>query len=1065
MEEKTYTLHEYDHRFDAGLAQMWNESDDQWPGTFTDGVDFTAETIAEWMDRIEAIIRFIVVEDQTGKVVGYGDLWDTAVRPKSCYVALLNVHPEHQGKSLARRMLVEMVEWAVANGYDRMTIGTWPANLKAMPLYKKVGFFWKPDTTVHMESYLPAARQLPAAAAYFAEHDWYTTYDRALAQVEDDMTHPGTGETKVYVLSWQANGHQLETVFDRNAQALTGIETDAWAVFARTGEAEPAQGKAYPFEWELRNKGDHPIRVLAEARPDEGIRIAFEEAVELAPGECRLMGTTFQVDLDAPKYNGDHEDVPTPRIRTLLEIDGQPLELGTGLRYRPAVEIGLHPEIVSLVPGRPAHVHVQLRNRTKESLQGTLRLSASDGLAITGLAPAFTVGPEGFAGFPVTLLTKASGFYTLEAAAEIVDGENRFMTKPKTLPLAAFAPGGWTAGQVDDALVLENDFFRITAKRQGGEAVIWNKDASVEDARFMEEIGPAFVPWDLNEREYDLALETAGDSATAILTVRSGRFPGLVVGREITVNASPLIRVTGWVRNETEASYPALQLRPHVRVWSENRRTVAVPVTDRIVHEHGSQFGIAEEDFPKRPEGYGEGWTAYEYLGRVFGMIWADEGMEQIGADFGRFFFLQGCPLGPQETRRLALLTLYSGPGDYRSVQRAWQRIHREGADPSTRSDPMAVQAGSYLELKLEADPLVAAGPETSARLKLTSPRKYTLTGKIDLVAPEGWKIEPDSVAYEVDREHPVDVPVRLVENGQRGPAASSGEVRLVSQAFERRAGFTVIRLHEPGRPVTVEPGSEAGFETWTIDSGPSRWTIAPGFHAGVIAWRTGDSDANHLFCPFPDSGELSWLKPIFGGIRPILTDGDQHGWPGKLYAEAFSAEPVEVVDERGLEWGGVRLGTDVQAARLRGLHVTLDYLALPGSSILKSVFRIENGTPAGRDVQHGFLAFPTPDGSMRRSVLHTPDYTRQRTIIETWGIHDTWAAVENPETGRTLATVRASGSRRLLAMDLGRSGAHLYVRQPGPIAPNGSLELVSFFVLAETAGEARAFSALAELK
>jgi hypothetical protein len=114
--------------------------------------------------------------------------------------------------------------------------------------------------------------------------------------------------------------------------------------------------------------------------------------------------------------------------------------------------------------------------------------------------------------------------------------------------------------------------------------------------------------------------------------------------------------------------------------------------------------------------------------------------------------------------------------------------------------------------------------------------------------------------------------------------------------------------------------------------------------------------------------------------------------------------------------------------------------------------------------VQQGFLAFPAPDGDMSRSVLHSPDFTRQRTVIETWGIHDNWAAVENPDTGRSLAAIRADGSRRLLAMDLGRSSAHLYVRESRPIAPNGSLELVSYFTLADTIGEARAFAALAEI-
>ncbi|HUF37633.1 MAG TPA: GNAT family N-acetyltransferase [Anaerolineales bacterium] len=1056
MKETTYTLHPYDHSFDAGLAQMWNESDHQWPGTFTDGVPFTEQTLAEWMDRLEAIIRFVVVEDGTGVVVGYGDLWDTAVRPKSCYVALLNVHPEHQGKSLARRMLVDMVDWSVANGYDRITIGTWPSNLKAMPLYKKVGFFWKPDTTVHMENYLPAVRMLPAAQDFFAHHSWYETYDRALDQVEDDMTHPGTGDNKVFVLRWRANGEMLETVFDRNAQALTGIETDAWAVYARTGEAEPAQGLTYPFEWEFRNKTDHPLRILAEARPDEGIRIALEEEVRLEPGEARVLATTFRVDLDAPRYRDDHEEIPTPRIRTQLEIDGQPLELGTGLRYRPAVEFSMHPEIVTLAPGRQGTIHLQLQSRTKKDLAGALKLEIPDGLAAEDLEPAFTVPAKGHAGIPVILTAERPGVYRLTASAEIEDAGNRFTTKEKVLAVAAVAPGGWAAGEGERELVLENDFFRVTAKAKGGEAVFWNKDADREDGRVMEEIGPAFIPWDLNELEYDLALETAGDAATAVMTVRSTRFPGLIVGREITVNGSPLVRVTSWVRNETGVPFPKLQVRPHIRIWSENRRMVVVPLSNGTVRAHGSQFGIAEEDFPKKPEDFAESWLAYDYQDRSFGFIWERDGIEKLDAEFGRHFFYYACPLEPGEIRRIEPYYLYSGPGDWHAVQEAWRRMQGAPTAAARRT------AASPLDFRIDPQPLLVAGGEAEGTLRITSTRRFALNGAVELAAPEGWTIEPERLAFDVDRDRPVEAPVRLVPDGKVGAGVRSGMLRLRTQAFEREAEFRVIRLSDPQCEVAVEAGEAAGYATWQIDNGIASWTVVPGFHGGVTEWRTAGSETNHLFSPFPESGELSWMKPIFGGIRPVLAIDGEDGWPGKLHAEAFTAEPITAPDGRGLEWRGVRLTADIRAEKFRGLQVVLDYLTLPGSQVLKCVYRLSNRTPVHRPAQHGWLVFPSVDGDMSKAVLHTPDYIRQRTTITTWGVHDLWAAVSNPETGRTLAAVHASGHRRLLAMDLGDSGAHLFVREIVSVPPDGFVERIAFLALAGDASQARAYASLA---
>ncbi|MCB9134186.1 MAG: GNAT family N-acetyltransferase [Anaerolineales bacterium] len=559
--DPTYTLHLYDHRFDAGLAQMWNESDDQWPGTFTDGVPMTEERIHDWMDRVEAIVKFIIVKnggDEPEKVVGYGDLWNTATRPGSAYVALLNVSPAHQGKSLARRMLHRMVDWAVENKYDRVTIGTWPANLKAMPLYKKVGFFWEPGTSVHMENYLPAVRLHPLAQPYFNKHDWYKTYRRDLSQVEDDMRHPCTGDTKVYILRWEEDGDQLETVFDRNAQALTGFATSgfdgapAWAAFARAGESEPAQGIAYPMEWEVINRSNVPLTVKISVKADEGISIRHHTSYTLQPGERKMTTANFRVAPDAPKYHGEHHDLPKPKITTHLEINGQKLEFGTGLRYRPAVEFSLHPSIVSLLPGVAQTVHLQLRSRAKRALTGTVKLNLPDGLTAEWQTTSFETPSEGYAGIPLTLTAQKGGFYPLELCAEFDDAGTTVTTQPKRLPVVAVNPGGYAAGLGDEELILENDYFRITAKAKSGEAKIWNKDLQREEALFREEIGPAFVPLDLYEQEYNLDVHQTDGTAKAILTVRSTRFPGLVVGREIAVNASPLIRIRGWVSNNTD---------------------------------------------------------------------------------------------------------------------------------------------------------------------------------------------------------------------------------------------------------------------------------------------------------------------------------------------------------------------------------------------------------------------------------------------------------------------------------------------------------------------------------
>ena len=66
-----FTIRPYAYTEDdaAKLAVMWNESDDQWPGTFTGGVPLTTERVREWMDK-ETGLAILVVDDWQNRGVG-----------------------------------------------------------------------------------------------------------------------------------------------------------------------------------------------------------------------------------------------------------------------------------------------------------------------------------------------------------------------------------------------------------------------------------------------------------------------------------------------------------------------------------------------------------------------------------------------------------------------------------------------------------------------------------------------------------------------------------------------------------------------------------------------------------------------------------------------------------------------------------------------------------------------------------------------------------------------------------------------------------------------------------
>ena len=67
-----FILREVDIAQDAEkLAVMWQESDEQWPGTWSRGVEITPQMITEWHERERMINVYVFETQDRSKIVAY----------------------------------------------------------------------------------------------------------------------------------------------------------------------------------------------------------------------------------------------------------------------------------------------------------------------------------------------------------------------------------------------------------------------------------------------------------------------------------------------------------------------------------------------------------------------------------------------------------------------------------------------------------------------------------------------------------------------------------------------------------------------------------------------------------------------------------------------------------------------------------------------------------------------------------------------------------------------------------------------------------------------------------
>ncbi|MCK4482197.1 GNAT family N-acetyltransferase, partial [Candidatus Bathyarchaeota archaeon] len=143
------TIVEFQREDAAKLAELFNSFDREglWPGGFTGGVPYTAERI---LDSFPVAVKniCILVSTHDGKFTGICTLHPHYEDAEAAYIGLLGVHPDYLGKGHGKALILKSLQIATENNLRRVDLDTWAGNLRAVPLYKKCGLFWVPETSV-----------------------------------------------------------------------------------------------------------------------------------------------------------------------------------------------------------------------------------------------------------------------------------------------------------------------------------------------------------------------------------------------------------------------------------------------------------------------------------------------------------------------------------------------------------------------------------------------------------------------------------------------------------------------------------------------------------------------------------------------------------------------------------------------------------------------------------------------------------------------------------------------------------------------------------------------------
>jgi GNAT superfamily N-acetyltransferase len=1023
------------------LAHCWREGNQAWPGGGPGGGLATAASVEAALVEWDTLAMFLAwaPDRQTGdeRVVGYCWFVPYGPQPETGYVHILGVHQDYHGHGYGRDLLKAALARTVALGHRQLNLHTWPGNQKAVPLYKRSGYFWAPDTTVRMENYLPTIFKLPDARRFFAEADWYRDFRRPSAGAlrQDD---------ELYRYEWERDGRRLAVTIDRRARAIVALESPDRELSLRAPAGLLPVGSERPVVVRVASRQPGPVALVAEGRDGVELHLAATATVDDA------------ADWTAPARVARAGDA---RVEATVVLDGQEQRLAATVRGCEPVAIELDRRRW-LAAGLAQPYWVTVANPLEEPVAGELRLSAAAGLSVDRDALAFELGPREKASLRLGVCAARPGSYALRARARarLADGSER-ETPGVDGQLHCGEIGAVLVEQTPERVTLATDRLLVEAPLKD---LDWGPRVNLLDrasGRLLLEhgcaLGRPFWPAAAAFEDFTARVEPGDGAATLVLAATTRRPTGLAFEWRLRVAASGTVRLTYRVANLGSEPRP-LQVASFTYAELEPSPTgqVAAPLESGLVVDDALGFPDWQEPSTSRPERYAEEWIALFGDGWAAGTIWSRA--QEVAA----WYSMPGLALDlgtvqPGGQVESAPVWLYAGPGDWRTVRSLWRQLVAPAApaeDPRPRPSRV-VRLGRFVG---EADAL-------ETHLALQSERFRPLSGRV-AVEVGGAGQEVAGGEFEGLRLGAASsVALRLPLPARVG--ASEAALVLDHEAGRERWPTALIRAGDGRSAVAVEAAPLDGVETVLVENGRLRLRLVPSQVGRAIELSVDGVD--QICASWPDPGAFVRYSPWFGGLHPVLQAAGQGWWvyPGKLSEESFDWEPAERVGAQGIRWRGARLTNEPAAPELRGVRVTLEYLLSGGGNLLGLVSRVENRGRAPWRGRLELVSFLQPGGDRQRvelSLRRDGERLRRRVHGEAASDSEGWCAVAAPG-GPALALVAAAGPARVAVWDVGLEGAHPYLTLPLDLEPGASADLAGYLVVADDLAQARLYRALGE--
>ncbi|MGD2072360.1 MAG: GNAT family N-acetyltransferase [Candidatus Thorarchaeota archaeon] len=999
-EESEIEIIQYSPDIAAGVAEMFNKWDDLWPGGFTSGVPYTEERVRKIYDKMRALAILIAVDQDSNQLVGFCSLMQHWKDAAAAYIGLLGASPEVLNKKVGKRLLLKAMSIAIDKGYQRVDLHTWSGNLRAVPLYKKMGLMWNPVMDgVHLEGFVPEILAHPMTSPFFAKNTevnaWYSLQEREIEQAPDEIDDQGM---EVYKYSFKDDDNSLIVTVDRLCKAIVGFERtmggETLGIHARVKKHLTICGVPSKYTLVIENKTSKPVSLSAVLEGFKGIDFNDNSKTKLtvAPFESAQWTVPYVVDSTAKLHDKEEK---TPAIITKLDVDGVKSELRTGLKIRSAAEVRTRWGQCIVHPGGRTSLPITVVGHTLASLKGRLNIETPQvPMKVGPKDPEIEISAEGIGGVVLDVVaekTLDTGTHDLQLSFtfKTMNGngeEVEITTRKFRVPVFCLEDGTVAIGE-DDRLkrvLVVSPKYTVQLSREGAYARVTDMN-TYTTVRLAGEIGPPFGLSPFRGAERDVDIQQDALQTTISLSAKHPEKTLIIEDRMIFRHDSDIITHELWVTNNGKEPQTIQQ-----RMYggggglslSSGFADAIIPFKSGLVRSSGANTLLSYPGIPSDPDSFGEQWVCMESPNGTIGQIWSPENVEEVrlaGGQINRISY-DSITVDPGESVCTSRVWNVVGVATWKNIQRLWKSLVKKESTPITKLWKK-VDELRPLGLKTESVvvPSIQKGETSITFVKFISP---PLPGALIVEAPEGWTAQvkdpsgspmsedsPVSVAPEVAAEDGLSLSVELTptDSVKKGFSISEGVAKF-STLWDFESRFSLVQLGDTSAELKVEEIEEEGLKVFRVTNREIEFKVSADY-GGCLYSLKNNRSVELLSSAFPNPAPKEFFDNYYGGIQPLIWDDemDEDIIKAKTNQEKMKAKVIEIGDC----WKGIEVSWTSKVQQMcKGAKSRVRYMTAPGSPLVVLDFEISNDTSAPLRFFPMLLADTAIDGDLSEAIL-----------------------------------------------------------------------------------------------